>query len=106
MFRVVQQEEEFLAAQIIGERIQQWTARLFLHIQRGRHALDDAIGIGQGSQFDKPDAIRELVHEISRCLEGETGLACTAGTEQGQKTGLRQQLSDACQLCFATDKSG
>jgi len=64
VFGVVQHQEHAFRAEVVDEGGEQRAARLLLHAQGGG-GLGDEGGLGEGREFNEPDAVRVGLEQVT-----------------------------------------
>jgi len=106
MLDIVEQEKQFLSSQVIRQRIEDFPARLLVHVQRGGHPFGDQPGIGERGELNQPDSIRVVFDDFFGGLQHQARLARTPRTKQGEQRRVLEQVFDLCQFFFASDEGG
>ena len=57
---VIEEQQEPLVLDVLGERVGDWLARLFLHTQHRRHRLWYESRVRERREFHEPRAVRKL----------------------------------------------
>jgi hypothetical protein len=84
MLTVVEHQQNGALLEVLDQDDLLRTYRLLTCPNRDGDCLTHQRSISQGSQFDKPDPIAEVVHHAAGDFEGQTRLAHTARTHQSQ----------------------
>src|SRR5687767_13434144 len=104
VLEVVEHEQRLLLAQMRREALPR--RRVGLEAERpcngGRHELL----VGDRAELDEDDAVAKLVEQLPAELDGEPGLAASAGAGQGQQANLggAKQLRELCELLRSADQ--
>jgi hypothetical protein len=106
LLKIVQDEEEVLLREVGFERFEQGLARDFLRIERLSYGGDNQLWVGNGRKGHEKDPIPELAEQSLGDLEGETGLACAAGTCEGEQATPAQQAFYLGDLSVSSNETG
>ena len=90
MLAVVQDHQQLLVAQIVGQRSIERTARLLRHAQRAADGRDQQRRVGYRGQLDQPGAVRVALEPVGGKLQRKSRLARPSRPGQGQESGASQ----------------
>src|SRR5215216_5785267 len=105
MLAIIENDQGFLLSQIFPQYLQRF-AGLLADPNRRKDGLWNQIRIRERCKFNEPNAVRELIHQIRRDLQGKSRLARSAWTGEGDEMMSLQLLFDFGNFIFTTDKGG
>src|SRR2546428_3277950 len=101
---VVQEEQEVSSSDGIHERGDEGPAWLLSYAERGRHLPRNERRVGDRREFDKPDAVFEIVEHVSCKLQRQSRLACAARSGEGHEPLRTHDPRQLGQLSLAADE--
>ena len=104
MFAVVEHQQRRLVAEALCDRVRRRLVTLQLHTQQRRHLDRHVAGVGEWCELDPPHSVGESIHLFGSRLQGEAGLAGTAGSGDRHHPLRGEQVRDGGQLVDATDE--
>ena len=106
MLAVVQHDQHLTVGDKTGQGVHGGAAGLVGQAKGADSGDRHQLGVGDRRQIHVPHAIAELAGKLARDLDGQAGFTGSAGTGQGQKSVLGQQLAHLGQLLVASNKTG
>ena len=106
MLAVVDQQEQRLGSQVIGQAVEQPAPGLLGKTERGGDLVGDQGGVRDGRELDQPDAVDIPIHEVGADLQHEPRLARPAGPDQADQPMRVGQGAGLGQLTLAADERG
>jgi len=105
---VVEDEERGLGSEDGVEGFEGGSARRFLQTEGGGDGDGEEGGIGDGREFDEPEALWEEGEEIGGEGEGEAGLAATtdAGESEEALIGVEDEMAQGGEGVVTPDERG
>src|SRR6185503_6588270 len=100
MLAIIENDEHLLLAQVIAKHVNDGTLWIISKTKGTRCGVRYKQGIENGSEFDQPYSIGELIKHITSNLNGESRLACPAGTDEREHAVVLQKTSSLCQFFF------
>ena len=93
---------------LIADRLDRRPQRLLARLRRGTHAVEqrerDALFVEHGGEFDEPHTAVGSTGRVGGGLDGERGLAHTAGPTDGDQSVFAQQVADVQQIALPADE--
>jgi len=103
---VVEQQQQVLPAQVVGERGDRRLARHQLEPDRPDDLLHDEDGLAQGGELDQPRPVGVLARDLARDVQRQAGLAGAADADERDETVRAQQAADLGRLALPPDERG
>jgi hypothetical protein len=104
---VVQDEEQVLVAQRVGEGLGDGDSWLLAHPENLRDGLRDEGWVREGGQTHPAGSVLEVLYHLEGDRQGEPGLAASPWTGQRQQACIAaQQPFKLSYLAFTPDKAG
>jgi hypothetical protein len=88
---VIEQQQQPLILEMLGERLDDWLALRFPHAEHRRHRLWHETRVRERREFHEPGAIRELFERVGGNLQAHPRLAAAASARERQQAGLGNQ---------------
>ena len=85
---VVEHEQDLLRADLDSQPLEERLPGLTGDAERLRDGTGDVLGPGDRCERDEGDAVRVLLRDAARCLDGEPGLADASGPHEGHEADL------------------
>ena len=107
---VVADDEGPLGLEVLGEPVHEhlrgstWAGGQ--HAQGTGHHGGHERRIGQPAQLDQHDAVREILLDTGRHLQGQAGLPASSNPGQRHEAGLAEQATDLLDLLGPSDEGG
>ena len=105
MLAIVEQQQKPPVSDNIDEGVQQTLIVPFRNVQDFGHRLHHQLRIRQRRQIDKPGAIRILVYDIGRGLQGDPGFARASGSYQRDQPVRCEERLHFLQFFFSADEA-
>ena len=96
MLEVVEQKEQLLVADLVGDAV--------ISADRLAGRLEDQLRIAQRRERNPENAVGKALRRLGRRLEGEPRLARPAGPREREQARLVEEVEDRRELVFATEE--
>jgi len=104
VFAIVEHEQEPPVPRELEQRVEHREPRFLLDANHAGDGLRNEARIGDGRQFDQPDAVGVVVERVRRHLQRQAGLAEAAASQQRQQAHVAEQRPHFRKLALAGDK--
>jgi hypothetical protein len=106
VLEVVEEKEELLLAQVLGERLEERPTGLLLEAEAVGDRGRDERGVGEGGKGDEEDTVGDVLDELGPRLEGEAGLAGPACSGEGEQAHVDppEERSEGREFALSADE--
>jgi hypothetical protein len=103
---VVEHDEHRIVADVVGDGLDLRARRLVRQPHRPRDRRRHKHGVGEGREFDVPNAVFEVGDGVSGELKREAGLTCAASASEREEPTVPDQAPQFGEFGFAADETG
>ena len=104
VLEVVHDKQQMLLTEVVDDCLERLSARLVPELERpsdgGRHEA----WIGDRTEVDEVHAVGVAVAQVSRDLQREAGLSCSAGTGQREEPHLAHEIDELSDQSFTANE--